>query len=309
MNSSAKERLKRAEKSLQGLSVGDAFGERFFTNPRVVDLMVAERAMPARPWSYTDDTVMAISVVDVLQDCDGIDRDRLADFFATRYQLDTARGYGATAHEVLSRIVAGEHWRDVSPSVFKGQGSKGNGGAMRAAPVGAYFADDLRFVVQAARESAEVTHAHPDGQAGAIAIAVAAAWVAAGGDRPDELFKVVLELTPVGPTRAGLEKAARLPRELDVPSAVSILGNGTQVISEDTVPFALWSAARHLTNFEEAMWSTVAGFGDRDTTCAIVGGIIALHPAVKIPTDWLEARESLTVMSRGLLPERLQRTK
>jgi ADP-ribosylglycohydrolase len=38
----------------------------------------------------------------------------------------------------------------------------------------------------------------------------------------------------------------------------------------------------------------VSGLGDRDTTCAIVGGIVAARHGVEgIPADWLAARESL----------------
>jgi hypothetical protein len=84
------ERLARARASLRGLSVGDAFGERFFTNPRTVEQLIESRAVPAPPWSYTDDTVMAISIVDVLADLGSIDGDRLADYFAARYRLDPA---------------------------------------------------------------------------------------------------------------------------------------------------------------------------------------------------------------------------
>ena len=51
----------------------------------------------------------------------------------------------------------------------------GNGGAMRAAPLGAYFADDLVLCADAARNSALVTHTHPEGVAGTIAVAMAAA--------------------------------------------------------------------------------------------------------------------------------------
>lgn len=176
---------------------------------------------------------------------------------------------------------------------FGGGGSMGNGGAMRFAPIGAYFADDFAAVVENARRSAEVTHAHPEGQAGAIAVAVAAAFVARGGADADKLFDVVLAHTPNGETRAGIEQASRLPRGYDVRTAVSGLGNGTQVISQDTVPFCLWCAARHLGDFPEALWTTVSGLGDRDTTCAIVGGIVALDSRVTIPVEWIARRESL----------------
>jgi ADP-ribosylglycohydrolase len=43
-----------------------------------------------------------------------------------------------------------------SKILFNGQGSYGNGSAMRVAPVGAFFADDLKAVVENARLSAQV---------------------------------------------------------------------------------------------------------------------------------------------------------
>jgi ADP-ribosylglycohydrolase len=56
----------------------------------------------------------------------------------------------------------------------------------------------------------------------------------------------------------------------------------------------LWCAARHIDNFEEALWNTVSGLGDRDTTCAIVGGIVALAVGhAGIPSAFVEAREPL----------------
>src|SRR4051812_6349887 len=66
-------------------------------------------------------------------------------------------------------------------------------------------------------------------------------------------------------------------------------------------------AARHLGAFEEALWATVSGLGDRDTTCAIVGGILALHGNAEIPQAWLEAREPLERMARTQLGERFHR--
>ena len=50
----------------------------------------------------------------------------------------------------------------------------------------------------------------------------------------------------------------------------------------------------HLGDYEEALWLTVSGLGDRDTTCAMVGGIVALSAGEgSIPPIWTAAREVL----------------
>jgi ADP-ribosylglycohydrolase len=242
---------------------------------------------------------MALSVFDELEATAGIDGSSLAQRFARRYRQDNRRGYGGTAHDILMDISLGHPWREVAQGVFDGQGSMGNGSAMRVAPIGAYFADDLDAVVLHARASAEPTPAHAEGHAGAIATAVAAAlaWQMGNGARAmsgAELLGETLRLTPGSATRDGIERALSLPADRDVAHAAAELGNGSRVTAPDTVPFALWCAARHLDDFEQALWTTVSGLGDRDTTCAITGGIVALAVGrAGIPAHFLNAREPL----------------
>lgn len=285
--------MDRIALALEGLSVGDAFGETFFGEPELMRSRIDRREVRPGRWGWTDDTAMALSVVDVLRAHGAIDRDALARAFADRYRADPRRGYGGTAHGILQAIGLGVPWPEASGRAFGGQGSMGNGAAMRAAPIGACFAEDLDAVIANARASAEPTHAHPDGQAGAIAVALAAALAC---QRPSgaELLAEVAARTPDGATRDGLSKAMSLPFSYDVRTAVAALGNGAGVISSDTVPFALWCAARHLDDYEAAMWTTVSGLGDRDTTCAIAGGVVALAVGIDgIPLAWRAAREDL----------------
>ena len=90
-----------------------------------------------------------------------------------------------------------------------------------------------------------------------------------------------------------------LPKGTPVRAAVSTLGNGSKVTAQDTVPFALWSAACHLNDYEEALWATVSGLGDRDTTCAIAGGVVAARTGMGgVPGGWLSAREDFPAWSR-----------
>jgi ADP-ribosylglycohydrolase len=292
--------LSRARLSLDGLSVGDAFGEQLFGQggprffggglaPLEEGLAARDPALLARaPWRTTDDTEMASEIVAQLAGLGCVQQDDLALRFARRHAGDPARGYGAGAHGILDKIHAGMPWQQAAGEAFRGQGSLGNGGAMRAAPVGAYFAEDLEAVVRHARASAEVTHAHPEGIAGAVAVALAAAWaVRAEGT----LFDFVLRhLKDAGATRYGIERAAELSH-LAPWEAARELGNGSQVTSADTVPLCLWMASRYLHDYASALWVTVEQFGDMDTNCAIVGGIVALRSP--IPQAWLEAREPL----------------
>ena len=290
------ERLVRARLALEGLSVGDAFGEGFFGTPSRYEKMVAQRIVPLGRWAYTDDTVMALGIFKILARMGRIDQDALAHEFALAYLADPRRGYGATAHDILAQIGREVPWRQASTQAFHGQGSMGNGAAMRVAPLGAFFAEDLSTVVEQARRSAEVTHAHPEGQAGAIAVAVAAAWACKGTQEvPGQaLLETVLRYTPDGDTKEGVQKALSLPFDSSVQTAVALLGNGSAITSRDTVPFSLWCAARHLGDYREALWSTVSGMGDLDTTCAIVGGIVALAAGESsIPGEWKRARETL----------------
>ena len=284
----------RAAAALDGLALGDAFGERYFIPVPLALQMIEQRALPAQSeWKWTDDTEMATAIFSVLDRFGTIDRDALAAEFARRYRLDRMRGYGRGAHELLHSVSAGADWRAASRELFGGSGSFGNGGAMRSAPIGAWFADDLDRVVEEAGKSAEPTHAHPEGRAGAIAVAVASAVAARGGDQA-QLLDEVLRRTPTGEVHANVKAAAALDLTASVNDAVAQLGSGARVTAQDTVGFALWCACRHLDDYEEAMWTTVSGLGDRDTTCAIVGGIVASRVGRRgLPHEWLEHLEPL----------------
>jgi ADP-ribosylglycohydrolase len=171
---------------------------------------------------------------------------------------------------------------------------------MRSAPIGGYFASATDLVVRAARASAIPTHAHPDAVAGAIAVAVASGYAATleSGHRPGALLEHVVGIMPGGAVRDGIELALTI---LDVTpiQAAAVLGSGQRVLAEDTVPFAIWCADRHLESVEEALWAAVSGLGDRDTTCAMVGGIVAVGDRAELPAALVSHREALPSPAGG----------
>lgn len=117
---------------------------------------------------------------------------------------------------------------------------------------------------------------------------------------PDARLERVLGYVPEGEVHSRLRRARDLSDSAPVQTAVAVLGNGTGLSAQDTMPFALWCAAQHLDDYEAALWLTVSGLGDRDTTCAIVGGIVACAVGAEgIPTAWLAAREPLPDLKYG----------
>jgi ADP-ribosylglycohydrolase len=234
---------------------------------------------------------MALSIMEVLEHYGRIEQDALASAFARRFSEEPHRGYAAGAARLLSQIRDGVPWRTATTALFDG-GSYGNGAAMRAAPIGACFWRDPAYAAEQAQRSAVVTHAHLEGQAGAMAVAAAAALAADPGlPAGPDFLRTVLPFVPESATRDRIGQSLDLLGDR-LHDAVELLGTGQNVTAQDTVPFCLWSAAYHLHDFGDAMWWTVRGGGDSDTTCAIVGGIVALS-AGAVPIEWLGRREML----------------
>lgn len=104
---------------------------------------------------FTDDTVLTIAVADSI--LNGKDFSRTIWEYGRKYP---GRGYG------------GNFSRWLQSDQRKPYGSFGNGSAMRVSAVGFAFSD-VETVLEIAKQTAEVTHNHPEGIKGAQATAVA----------------------------------------------------------------------------------------------------------------------------------------
>lgn len=295
------QRLKRALLSLDGLSVGDAFGQLLSASSRNVRKVLQRGPLPGGYWWHTDDTQMAMAIVEELAAHQRIFPESLASRFCRRYQADPGRGYGKGVRIQMEQISTGAKWQLTTSEAFGGRGSKGNGSAMRSGPLGAYFADQPALVPGQSEQSSWVTHSHPEGIAGSISVslAAAAAWNARQLPVMEArtcIWAAVLAKTPSGETLEGIRKASLVPFSMEPEFAARILGCGYLVTAPDTVPYALWCALRHLDDYREALISTLEGDGDCDTNCAIVGSIVALFVGHGgIPEEWLQSREPLNL--------------
>lgn len=144
--------------------------------------------------------------------------------------------------------------------------------------------------------SAVVTHSHSEAIAGAIGVAVGAALAAGTDLRGAAFLDAVIEAVPSSQVRDSLDRASgmlHLPPE----AAAQTLGNGSEVSAQDTVPFCLWVAGRHLDDYEAALWETVGALGDVDMTCAIVAARVG---RTAIPAAWRTSREPLPPWVRDI---------
>lgn len=294
-------RMERLLLSLDGLSVGDAYGASG-----------GRMGFGAR---WTDDTAMAACLANVLLRCGHVDMDALAAELVTCFGSNPNRGYGPNLMRVLADILAGVPWQQAAVAPTHGQrtwldhlrrwlglaprnagGSCGNGAAARVAPLGAFFSGaDLPLVAKQASRSAMVTHAHPEGVAGAVAVALAASVVQGHGGLGAVGLAQLAGLVPGREVRDGLLHACELLLNgADAMQAAAQLGNGMPILAQQTVPFAMWCAAKHMDNYPLALETALSAGGDSDTICAMVGGIVAMNVGRNgIPSKWLSRREPL----------------
>ena len=275
----------RARGALLGTFVGDALGMPFEGVPHdeipaQVEMVAARRGRG----TYTDDTQMMIALAESLIECGRVEEEHLKRAFQAAY--DPGRGYGAGTRRVFELWAAGVPVASAACQVFGGQGSRGNGAAMRMAPVAVRYAEDpARLGAEAAR-SARVTHTHPVGVDGAVVQAGAIGAALRGED--------ILQAARAAARTQELADALRDVGELlgarrEVAEVQTRLGSSSD--ARESVSAALYTALAH-TTFEQAVRFAVRLGGDTDTVAAMTGAIAgARQGASSIPGRWLEALE------------------
>jgi ADP-ribosylglycohydrolase len=177
-------------------------------------------------------------------------------------------------------------------------GSCGNGSAMRVAPLGAFcFDKTVDDTIRYATLQSEVTHCHPEGIAGSIAVTLLSRSISLYNhlreslpsekivkkeNLKDTLYDELLMYVPKGQVWDGIKKSSELPLDTPIGKLIEILGNGTHVTCQDTIPLCVFLTIRAITQYdinemyEKVIIETCKCFGDVDTNCSIVGGMIGI---------------------------------
>lgn len=269
----------------------------------VHDLTAWERA--GEPLRWTDDTHMTLAFAESLIECGGFDGDHLARTFAQRYREEPWRGYGAGPPQVFALLERGTGWREAGQRLFGGQGSFGNGAAMRVAPAGLLGRSDPTEAVRLARESALVTHAHELGRQGAALQARAVAFLAdvpIGRLDTSGLMAALREAAPAPEYGRQLDALLAIRPEASAGEAATVLGHG--ISATEAVPAALHAFLRHPGSFVDAVRRAIMLGGDTDTIAAMAGALAGAFLGLSaVPATWrnrLEDADRILAVADGL---------
>jgi ADP-ribosylglycohydrolase len=170
--------------------------------------------------------------------------------------------------------------------------SAGNGPAMRAAVIGAFFREDEPRLRTYIRASTRLTHTDVRAERGALLVALAAARAVRCG-RADGVLDLAIRETVDDPElHACLLTAAEHLRLGKSPQAFAEaigLSRGVGGYINHTVPAALYCWLHAPRDFAQAVGACVALGGDTDSTAAISGALCgATAGASAIPQRWLD---------------------
>ncbi|MGE3320393.1 MAG: ADP-ribosylglycohydrolase family protein [Candidatus Berkiella sp.] len=266
---------------LLGTAVGDALGVPFETKLVNYEPLVkwdgktflGSEHHKLQPGQYSDDTQMSLMVAESLINNNGFNPDDLAARYVDWIVSGRARGYGKTTLMAIENLQSGKHWSESGIA-----GSYGNGTAMRAAPFGVYFRNDLRSLINIVKIDSAITHASEEAEAGALAIALTAAY--AVNNDLDKLLDKLHEQLPYSKVKSIIYSLDSLINsEYITPSqALRVLGTKANVI--ETVPSALYCFLK-FDNYQDAVLAAIKAGGDTDTTAAIVGALFGAKDGIK----------------------------
>ncbi|XP_037089173.1 ADP-ribose glycohydrolase ARH3-like [Pollicipes pollicipes] len=316
---------------LAGALMGDCLGEPFENddyeelpserqlNDFFQQLVQAKVKVPYK--NYTDDTAMTRCIAESLINKQAFDAKDMATRSVKEYFTEPGRGYGSNVPVVFGNLRKQECEQPFLPAreQFNGRGSFGNGGAMRVAPVALFCHNNVQSLIDVAKKSALITHAHREGYNGAIlqCLAVHLALQADPGrplDGADFIDRLRTHMEQVeecsgdeivdagrlaAPYQKMLTVAGELLRRQPAPgrdSVVALLGHDVSALN--SVPTAVYCFLRGLlplpgieaeSPFVRTIQYAISLGGDTDTIGSMAGAIAgAYHGMEAVPAPLLQ---------------------
>lgn len=271
-----------------GSALGDAIGELAFNIPskKALQALIEKTDL----LQYTDDTAMALGIAESLEERGTLDFHHLGETFRKNFEREPWRGYGPGPPEVFTLVRQGYSYQEAAQRLFGGEGSYGNGAAMRITPLGLFFYNS-KDIYERAAQSAVVTHAHPLAKDGAAILAHAIAMVVPLNPEKEFPLNYYLSELEKIPRTLIFKKRLLLVKQLidkNADQRCTARELGTNVTIHGSVPFAIYSFLRNPHSFVGCLFHAILVRGDRDTIGAMASGISGAFLGVEsIPSEWI----------------------
>ena len=286
--------IDRATGAVCGGAAGDALGAGYeFTNPHPEEEIVMKGggAFNWEPGEWTDDTAMAVAILDVLAQ-GHCDIEEIGNNFLSWYE-SSPPDVGIQTSAVLSSaqngaelILAGYEFYNENPN------KAGNGALMRTGPVALSALGDREAVAENAEAIASLTHAHPDSTTACIlwSLAIEAAIMTSEIDEPFDWEKAVkdglsfLDADLASRWEKLIDEAVQGPSMLFNPNGyvVSAFQAALSAIIDTPVP-----TENPLDHLMIALETAIRIGDDCDTVAAIAGSLLGARWGIDaIPEDW-----------------------
>lgn len=291
--------------SLVGAAIGDGLGSWREGGKMARKGEIEYLSEKVKSLTYTDDTHMTIGVAESLIENKGFNGKHMAQTFIINYEAEPWRGYGPGPPRIFRMIRGGEPWDSAASKIYKG-GSFGNGSAMRVAPVGLLYSNNLERLREIAYESSSITHSHELGKEGAALQACAVA-LARNTPSDDEIDREVFlsKLQDFAQNQLYKEKIAKIKEllgEQDRARVIAVLGNGIE--APNSVPTAIYSFLLQPKSYKDSVTYAISLGGDTDTIASMAGAISGAYLGIEaIPEEWrakLENRAYIETLAEKL---------
>lgn len=272
---------------MYGAFIGDIVGSKYEYH----NIKTKEFELFTSDCDYTDDSIMTVAVANAIM----LSREeRFHNPYSTKsfkaFLIESMQDFGRR-YPYPTGAYGGRFLQWLRSDDPKPYGSFGNGSAMRVSPCG-LVAVTLEEAIALARNSAMVTHNHPEGIKGAECVAVAI-FLAKTGQTKEEIKQYVQD------------NYYKLDFSLDsIRNSYEFDGS-----CQGSVPQAI-AAFVESNSFEDAIRNVISIGGDCDTTGAITGSIAWVFYAIqsghysgwcydRIDPEMLEIKE----LAKQFLPE------
>lgn len=307
--------LDRAYGALVGGAIGDAMGmpASFLTREQIKNTYgyikdflkpdddVQKYHGSLEAGDITDDTMESIIVSKVLIEHNGFSEEAFNNEmkkWAIEQKMLESTVIGPSTRRYLTALIEG---RD--PKETSGKGNT-NGSAMRAAPIGVKYYNDIAKCIEAAVASSLPSHGSKPAVAAACAVAAAVSGGVHGGYSPNEILNMAYDAALYGEKKGADITAPMVSKRIKlIESIVDSVGEGSindildeiagvfgaSMFAYESVPVALAIFYAVNGNVKEGILGAVNTGDDADTNGSICGNICGAYSGASgLPDEWKE---------------------